>query len=84
MPQICAENPGILQLTKNAKTNNNIVSYHLVSRRVISTHSDVQHVHRCLTRTFILPQKYLVSVSNVLSWLLKCVIKKKTNIYFKG
>ena len=29
------------------KTNNNIVGYHLVSRRVISTSLDVQRVYRC-------------------------------------
>ena len=55
----------MLQLTKNAETNN-IAGYHLVSRRVISTLLDVQHVYRCPKRTFILPQKYHVLVSNVL------------------
>ena len=38
MPQISTKDSDILfQLTKNAKTNNNIVCYHLVSRCVIST-----------------------------------------------
>ena len=34
MPQISTEDSGILQLTKNAKTNNDIAGYHLVSRGV--------------------------------------------------
>ena len=78
------EDSGILQLTKNAKTNNNIADYHFVSCRVVSTPSDVQHVYGCPKSIFILPQKYHVSVSNMLSQLLKCVIKKKTNINFRG
>ena len=65
MPQISTKDAGILQLTKNAEINN-IAGYHLVSRRVISTPLDVQHVYRCPKRTFILPQKYHVLVSNVL------------------
>ena len=44
IPQIATEDSGILQLTKNAKTNNKIAGYHLVSHRVISTPSDVQRV----------------------------------------
>ena len=40
MPQISSEDSGILQLTENAKTNNRIAGYHLVSRHVISTPSD--------------------------------------------
>ena len=35
MPEISTEDSGILQLTKNAKTNNNIADYHFVSRRVV-------------------------------------------------
>ena len=66
MPQISTEDSGILWLTKNAKTKNNIASYHLVSRRVISTPSDVQLVYRCPKRTFILPQKHHVPVPNML------------------
>ena len=64
MPQISTKDFGILQLTKNAKTNNDIAGHHLVSHR-ISTPSDVQRVYRYPKRTFILPQKY-VSVSNML------------------
>ena len=41
MPEISTEDSGILQLTKNAKTNNNIAGYHLVSRHEISIPSDV-------------------------------------------
>ena len=84
MPQLSLKDSVILQLTKNAKTNNNIVGYHVVSRCVISTPLDVQSVYRCFKRTFILPQKYHVSVSNMLLTLLKCVIKKKTNINFRS
>ena len=51
---------------KNAKTNSNVVGHHLVSRRVISTPSDVQRVYRCPKRTFTLPPKYNVSVSMLL------------------
>ena len=83
MPQISTKDSGILQLTKNAKTNNNIAGHHVVSRRVISTSSDVQRVYRCPKRTCILPQKYHVSVSNMLLQLLKCIIKRKTNINFR-
>ena len=60
MPQISTKDSGILYLTKNAKTNNNIAGHHLVTRRVISTPSDVQRVYRCRKRTFILSQKYHV------------------------
>ena len=63
MPKVSTEDSGIFQLTKNAKTINNIAGYHQVSRRVISTPSDVQRVYRCPRRT----QKYHVSVSNMLS-----------------
>ena len=79
MPQISTEDSGILQLIKNEKTNNNITGYHLVSRRVISATSDVQCVYRSPKRTFILPEKYHISVTNMLSQLLKCVIKNRTN-----
>ena len=64
MPKISTEDSGILYLTRNAKTNNNIAGHHLVSRRVIPAPLDVQSVYRCPKKTFILPQKYL-----------KCVIK---------
>ena len=57
MPQISTEDSGILQLTKNAKTNNTIAGYYLISRRVIFTPADVQLVYRCPKRTFILPQR---------------------------
>ena len=67
MPKISTEDSGILQLTKNAKTNNNTAGYHLVSRRVISAPSDVHRVYRCPKRTFILPQKHHVSVTNMSS-----------------
>ena len=40
MPQISSEDSGILQLNENAKTNNRIAGYHLVSRHAISTPSD--------------------------------------------
>ena len=61
MPQISTEDSGMLQLTKNAKTNNNIVGYHLVSRRVISTLSDVQHVYGCPKKDFHITPKVLSS-----------------------
>ena len=51
---------------KNGKTNYNIANYHLVSRRVISAPLNVQRVYRCSKRTFILPQKYHVSVLHML------------------
>ena len=70
------EASGILQLNKNPKTNN-IAGYHLVSCLVISIPSDVLYVHRCPKRIFILLQKHRASVSNMLSQLLKCVIKKE-------
>ena len=38
----------------------------------------------CPKKTFILPQKYHDSVLHMLSQLLKCVPKTKTNIYFSG
>ena len=66
MPQISTKDSGILYLTKNAKTNKNIASYHLVCRRVISTALDVQRVYRYPQKTFILPKKCHVSVSNML------------------
>ena len=44
MPQISIKDSGILLPTKNAKTNNNIASFHLVSHPVIFIPSDVQHV----------------------------------------
>ena len=46
MPQISTEDSGILKLTKNAETNNNIVGYHLVSCCVIATPSYIQSVYR--------------------------------------
>ena len=46
MLQIFTGDSFILTLTENAKTNNNIAGYHLVSRSVISTPSDVQLVYR--------------------------------------
>ena len=82
MLQSSTKDSGIIQLTKNAKTNN-IAGHHLVSRCVISTPSGVQRVYRCPKSRVILTQKY-VSVSNMLSQLLKCDIKKKTNINFRG
>ena len=42
IPQISTEDSGILQVTKNAKTDNDIVGGHLVSHHIISTPSDVQ------------------------------------------
>ena len=65
MTQISTKDSGMLQLTKSAKADKNIVGYHLVSHRVISTLSDVHRVYRSLKRTFILPQKY-ASGSNIL------------------
>ena len=41
MLQIFTENSVILQYTENVKTDNNVVGYHLDSRRKISTPSDV-------------------------------------------
>ena len=38
----------------------------------------------CPKKTFILPRKYHDSVLHMLSQLLKCVPKTKTNIYFSG
>ena len=38
----------------------------------------------CPKKTFISPQKYHDSVLHMLSQLLKCVPKTKTNIYFSG
>ena len=67
MPQISTEDSRILKVTKNAKTKNNIVGYHLVSRRVILTLSDVQRVSKCPKSIFILPSKCHVSISNMLS-----------------
>ena len=67
MPQVSTEDSGIPKLTKNAKTNNDIAGYHLVSSREIFIPSDVQHVCRCPKSIFILPKKYHVSVSNMLS-----------------
>ena len=67
MPQISTKDSGILYLTKNAKPNNNISGHHFVSRRVISTASDLQRVYRCPKRTFILPPKYHVSVLHMSS-----------------
>ena len=64
MPQISTKDSGVLKLTKNAKTNNNIEGYHLSSRRLISAPSDVQLVYRCPKRTFILPQKTSCFSSN--------------------
>ena len=44
MLQITTEDSGILYLTKNAKTNNNMAGYHSVSRRVILTPADLWNV----------------------------------------
>ena len=77
MPQISTEDSGILLLTKNAKTNNNIAGYHLVSHRVISAPSDVKSVYRSPKKTFILLKKYHISVLDMLSYLLECFIKNK-------
>ena len=82
MPQISTKDSGIVQLSKNAKTNNNIADYHVASCRVISTSSDVQRVYRCTKRAFLLPPKY-VSISNILLQLLKCAIKKRATINFR-
>ena len=49
MPQISTKDFGILSLTKNAKINNNMTGYRLVSRCVISTPLDVQRVYRFRT-----------------------------------
>ena len=46
-PNFYQKIPSMLQLYKNAKTNNNITGYHVVSRPVISVFSDVQRVYRC-------------------------------------
>ena len=51
-PQVCTKDSGILQLIKIAETNNNIAGHHLVSRRAISTPSDIQRMYRCLFLTF--------------------------------
>ena len=58
MSHISTKDSGMLYLTKNAKTNNDIAGYHLVIHRVITL--------RCPKRTFILSQKYHVLVSNML------------------
>ena len=47
-------------VNKNVKTNNNIAGYHLFSHLVISIPSDVQHVHRCPKRIFILPKNIVL------------------------
>ena len=67
MPQIFTKDSGILQQTKNGKTNNSIAGYHLACRRVISTRADVQLVYRCPKRSFILLPKYHASVLHMLS-----------------
>ena len=72
MPQISTKDSGILWPTKNAKASSNIAGYHSFS--VISTPLDVQRMCRCPKKTFILTQKYHVSVSDMLLSL-----KKKTN-----
>ena len=64
MHQISSEDSGTLSI-KNTKTNNNIAGYHLFSDRAISAPSDVPHVYRCSKKTFLLPQKDNVSVSNI-------------------
>ena len=56
MSQISTEDSGIFQLTKNAKTNNNVAGDHLVSLCVICTPSDVQLLYRCPKGPFILLQ----------------------------
>ena len=60
MLQISTKDSGTLYLTKNAKTNNDIADFHLVSRRVISPSSDVHHVYRCPKRTLMLPQTVML------------------------
>ena len=65
MPQISTKDSGILCISKNAKTNHNIMGYHVVSGRLISTSSDIQHVYRCPKRIILFPEKH-VSVSNML------------------
>ena len=55
MPQICTKHSGVIQLTKNGKTNNNIADNRLVSCLVTFTPSDVQRAYRCPKITFILP-----------------------------
>ena len=77
MPQISTEDSGILQLTKTRKTNNNVVGYHLVSRHVISTPSDVQLVYRCSKMTFILSQKTCFSFKYVIIATYICHKKRK-------
>ena len=52
MLQLFTKDYIILYETEKAKTNNNIVGYHLVSRRVISTSSGVQLVCRCPKKPF--------------------------------
>ena len=72
------------------KTNNNIAGYHLVSRRVISTPSDVQRVYRCPKKTFILPQNIMLQFdiyyhrNYYATWmLLEKLCYMKTNINFR-
>ena len=59
MPQFSTKDSGILQLTKNVQTNNNMAGYHLVSCRVISTPLDVHRLYRCPKRTFTSPQNIM-------------------------
>ena len=66
MAQISTEDSGILWLTKNAKTNNNIAGYHLASSRVISF---PQMFSLCIDAPkgpSSDPKKHHVSVSNML------------------
>ena len=61
------------------------MGYCLVSRPVIMTPTDVQYVYRCPKKTFILHQKYNISVSNMLSQPLKmCRKKAETNTNFNS
>ena len=60
MPQISIKDSGILQLTKNAKTDNNIAGYHVFSCRVISTYSDVQHLDLSITYKICIYFRHIV------------------------
>ena len=83
MPQISTEDSGILQLTKNAKTNNNTAGYHLVSLREISTPSDAQLVYRCPKKDLHITPKICFSFKYVIRATSMCYKKKKTNINFR-
>ena len=69
MPTISTKHSGILSLTKNVKTKNNIAGYHVVSHRVISTSSDVQdvqRVYRCLKKDLSVTLKTCFSFKYVI------------------